>query len=615
MIQPSDEIKSRINIVDLVKEYVQLKPAGSNFRARCPFHQEKSPSFMVSPDKQIWHCFGCGRGGDIFGFIMEMEGLSFVEALRQLAVKAGVKLQKSDPRAASQRNRILDLLELAAKYYQAALLKSLKAAASREYLKKRGLDEDTIAEWRIGYSLDEWDSAAKFFLSKGYNENEIFMAGLSVKREGQSGYYDRFRGRIMFPISDIGGNIVAFTARVDPEKEQTEKMGKYINSPQTVVYDKSNILFGLDKARLEIKKQNLAIMVEGQMDAITAHQFGYRNTVASSGTALTENQINLIKRYTQNISIAFDSDAAGEMAAERGASQAMKADMNIKVIEIPNGKDPDECIRLNKETWEQAVKDAKPIMQYYFERKTSGLDLGRVEGKRQAAKLFLPIVAKLGNKIELNYWLKVLSEKIDVNENILRETLNTAIAGSRQDIGAVKPEKIEKKAQPQSREEKLSEMLLAMLFKRNELIYYLAERLPADYLCGDFNRELYRNIIIYYNSISNDPFDGKNSNGEKGFNIGNFISWANESDISMENISRLVILGERDFDEAEYETVKSEAIKIIAHLKKKYILSRMREIEKRLPVYEKEKNFEKLDEIMAEFKNLSEEMKKTESMS
>jgi DNA primase len=615
MLQPSDEIKSRINIVDLVKEYVQLKPAGTNFRARCPFHQEKSPSFMVSPDKQIWHCFGCGRGGDIFGFVMEMEGLSFVEALRQLAVKAGVKLIKADPKITSVRNRTLDLLDLAARYYHYLLLKSPKAELARAYLKKRGLDESTIAQWQIGYSLDEWDAAFKFFTSKGYKENEIFMAGLSVKRDARSGFYDRFRGRIMFPIKDIGGSTVAFTARVSPEKEATEKMGKYINSPQTTVYDKSKVLFGLDQARLEIKQKDLAIMVEGQMDAITSHQFGFKNTIASSGTALTESQISLIRRYTQNISIAFDSDQAGEMAAERGASQAMKADMNIKVIEIPNGKDPDESIRLGQDTWEQAVANAKPIMQYYFERKTAGLNMEKIEDKRQAAKLFLPIIARLENKIELNYWLKLLGEKIDVSENILRETLNTAILDKNKEVGHKEPVKLERKDQNRSREEKLSEMLLAMMFKHPELIYYMAERVPVDYFFGDFNRELYRNLIIYYNNINNDTFDPDNNTNVSAFNTNGFISWADENNIPIRDISRLIILGERDFDEVDYETIKNEAIRISAHLKKKYILVRMRDIEKLLSVYEKEKNTEKLEEIMMEFKHLSEEMKEMDKMS
>jgi DNA primase len=616
MLQPSEEIKSRINVVDLIKEYVQLKPAGTNFRARCPFHQEKSPSFMVSPDKQIWHCFGCGRGGDIFGFVMEMEGLSFVETLRQLAVKAGVKLAKSDPQAASQRNRNLDILDLTAKYYNYMLAKSPKSGPAREYLAKRGLDEATIEEWRIGYSLDEWNALSNFLISRGYKENEIFSAGLSVKREGRSEYYDRFRGRIMFPISDIGGNVVAFTARVSPERESTEKMGKYINSPQTSVYDKSRVLFGLDKARLEIKKADLAIIVEGQMDAITAHQFGYKNVVASSGTALTEEQINLIKRYTQNISIAFDSDAAGEMAAERGGGQAMKADMNIKVIEVPNQKDPDDCIRQNKELWEKAVREAKPIMQYYFERKTADLDLTDIEGKRQAAKRFLPIIARLDNKIDMNYWLKSLGEKIDINEHVLRETLQTAIDSRKKDQGYYKPiKKTEPSQAIQSREERLSEMLLAMMLKFNELIYYLAERVPIDHLAGVFNQELYRNLIIYYNSINNNNFFGSdNISNDSSFEINNFINWANESNINIKDISRLIIVGERDFNDIEYENIKNEAIKITAHLKKKYIFARMKEIEKLLAIYEKENKSEELKEIMQEFKNLSEETKSMENM-
>ncbi|MCK5320853.1 DNA primase, partial [Candidatus Parcubacteria bacterium] len=265
-MQPSEEIKSRLDIVDVIREYIQLQAAGVNFRAKCPFHREKTPSFVVSPEKQIYHCFGCGEGGDIFSFVMKMEGIEFVEALRLLAPKAGVALKKQNPEAASKRNKILDMLDLSRRYYHKIFLGEASARNAREYIKKRALSADTIEEWQIGYSLDSWDTVGKLLRAKGYKENEIFVAGLIVKSNKSNRFYDRFRGRIMFPINDVNGNTVAFSARISPEKEAVEKMGKYINSPQTPVYDKSKILFGLDKAKLEIKKEDLAIVVEGQMD-------------------------------------------------------------------------------------------------------------------------------------------------------------------------------------------------------------------------------------------------------------------------------------------------------------------------------------------------------------
>ncbi|MCK5357188.1 MAG: hypothetical protein KAJ48_02235, partial [Elusimicrobiales bacterium] len=231
MLQPSDEIKQKLDIVDVIREYIPIKPAGMNFRANCPFHREKTPSFMVSPDKQIWHCFGCQKGGDIFSFVQEIEGIDFVEALRLLAPKAGVTLRRQDPKLTSQRNRILDILEMSRKYFHYNLLNSPAAAKAREYLKERGLIEETIEEWQIGYSPDSWDSAIKLLQGKGFKENEIFLAGIIVKSQNSSRFYDRFRARIMFPINDINSNTVAFSARVSPEKEAEEKMGKYINSP------------------------------------------------------------------------------------------------------------------------------------------------------------------------------------------------------------------------------------------------------------------------------------------------------------------------------------------------------------------------------------------------
>ncbi|PLX27327.1 DNA primase [Candidatus Parcubacteria bacterium] len=344
-MQPSEEIKQKIDIVDFLREYIQLTPAGMNFRARCPFHNEKTQSFMVSPDKQIWHCFGCGKGGDIFKFLMEMEGIDFVEALRVLAPKAGVQLRRQNPKVASERARLLDIMDISRRYFHKVLMESSSAKQAREYLTKRGLTESDLMEWQIGYSLDSWDGLLKVLKKQGYNETEIEKTGMIISNQQRRSYYDRFRARIMFPINDINGNVVAFSARVSPEKEATEQMGKYINSPQTVLYNKSNILFALDKAKREIKLKDQAIIVEGQMDAVSAHVNGYKNVIASSGTALTIDQLTILKRYSNNIALAFDTDEAGHMAADRGIREAMKLDMNIKVILVPEGKDPDDCIR------------------------------------------------------------------------------------------------------------------------------------------------------------------------------------------------------------------------------------------------------------------------------
>ncbi|MBU4455297.1 DNA primase [Patescibacteria group bacterium] len=625
MQQPSDEIKSRLDIVEVIREYIQLKPAGINFRALCPFHREKTPSFMVSPEKQIWHCFGCQEGGDIFSFVMKIEGISFVEALRMLASKAGVKLAAQDPKTASRRNMLLDIVELSSKYYHKILTESGQAKSAREYLTGRGLTEETIEEWRIGCSPDSWDDLIIFLKSKGYNENEIFLAGMSVKKEGTNRFYNRFRGRIMFPVRDVSGNAVAFSARVSPEKEVEEKMGKYINSPQTMIYDKSKILFGLDKAKTEIKKQDLAIIVEGQMDVITAHQHGFKNVIASSGTALTAEQTALIKRYTGNIALAFDMDEAGGLAAERGIAQAMAAEMNIKVVELSGSKDPDECIKQNPDEWRNAVAQAKPMMQYYFDKTFASLDLDQVEGKRAAAKILLPIIAKLGNMIERDFWLKKLSQKIDVAENYLREALQDAKGrqsrrgGTPRDANYSDGENKTDISARQSREEKLSELLLALMLKFPSLIEYVANYISGDQIEGSINRYIYRNLIIYYNKTINDR-------AQEEINYQDFKNWLEqnnqilpqgapegqsppESSGAEHALGRLMLLADKDFYNYSQEQAQNEIIKIAAILKRRYLAGRLKEITKLIAQIEKEnQSDERLKDLMEEFKALSEEI-------
>lgn len=647
-MQPSDEIKAKLDIVDVIREYIQLKPAGVNFRAPCPFHHEKTPSFIVSPEKQIWHCFGCGKGGDIFGFITEMEGISFVDALRMLAQKAGVQLKKQDPKLVSERNRLLDIMESASNYYHNLLRQSPQAQNARQYLAERELTDSSISEWQIGYSADSWDELLNFLKKKGYAENEIFSVGLSVKKEGAGRFYDRFRGRIMFPIRDANGAPVAFSARVSPEKEATEKMGKYINSPTTLIYDKSRIIFGLDKAKQEIKSQDLAIVVEGQMDVITAHQHGFKNVVASSGTAFTAQQLNLLKRFSGNIALSFDMDKAGEMAAERGIKEAMAAEMNIKVIQIPQGKDPDECIRTNPKEWEKATATARPVMEYYFSKTFAGLDLSGTEDRREAAKTLLPVLARLKNKIEQNVWLKKLSEAINVQESILRETLSAQVKkenAPRAEKGeAERPEKA-KTVKP--REELLSELFLALILKFSQLIEYASNHVRSEHIAGEINRSFYKNIIIYYNMINNywtQPGEnnsprassGPPQSGEAGeagnhphVSYGEFKLWLENlpaDDNDKENTARgdaagignpaeqlkllniLAILGDENFYGYEFEQAKNEAIKISSILKKYHLLSHMRQIAKEIALAEKEGNKEKIQELMEELKLLTDEL-------
>ncbi|MFA6306800.1 MAG: DNA primase [Patescibacteria group bacterium] len=632
MPNPSDEIKSKLDIVDVIREYIQLKAAGLNFRANCPFHREKTPSFMVSPEKQIWHCFGCGKGGDVFSFVMEIESLSFVETLRLLAKKAGVVLKRADPALTSKRNALLDILELSAKYYHKVLTGSPAAETARKYLRERAITDETIEKWQIGYSPDTWDSLTNFLKSRGFGENEIFLAGLSVKKEKTPGFYDRFRGRIMFPIHDINGNVAGFTARVRPEKEAEEKMGKYINTPATMIYDKSKILFGLDKAKMAVKSEDAAVLVEGQMDAIMAEQNGFKNVIATSGTALTAEQVNLIKRYSNNLFLSFDMDKAGDLAAERGIAQAMQAEMNIKVIEIKDAKDPDECIKNNPESWRQAVLNAKPMMQYYFDKTFAKLNLKDYEGQSQAEKIILPVIAKFGSKTEQDFWLKKLSQEINANENSLREKLGEIIKKQNQANSSAKPlarEAAELSQLKPSREQMLSELLLALAIRFPAHLEYVINHIGPDDLAGEANQLLYKNIIIYYNKLI-DLWTREGGNFELAINYLSLKEWLSNPDNftqageektdsqpdsykCLSLLDRLVLLADKDFYDYSEEQIKAEIINIMATLRVNYLNNRRHEIAKLIAPLEKEnisgqeKN-EKLKDLMEEFKALTEEI-------
>jgi len=593
----SEEIKSKLDIVEVLGEYIQLKPAGSNFRSNCPFHQEKSPSFMVSPDKQIWHCFGCGKGGDVFSFVMEMEGLSFGEALRQLAPKAGVVLQKDNTEFNSRKSRILDVLEAAADFYHREMFKN---ETIKNYLKSRGLSEETVRTWKIGYSPNSWDDLLLYLRSKKFSNEEIFLAGLSIKKEGAATYYNRFRDRIMFPINDASGHVIAFTARINPANSSAEaqKMGKYINSPQTNVYDKGHIFFALDKAKGAIKSSDLAIIVEGQMDAITCHQYGYKNVIASSGTALTAEQVKLIKRYTNNIALAFDADPAGQMAADRGIKEAMAEELNIKVIMIPDGKDPDECLKNNPADWEKAVAEAKPMMEYYFTKALTGMDLSQIENKRSASKKILAMIAKFSNKVEIDHWTKRLAEIIDIDEGILRETLRDILRSETKNVMPVKKTFGRNLLLNNDLwEEKMSLALLALMLKFPELAEYIIGSIAPAEIYGVDAREFYKNLIMYYNDHKNLDYD----------NLKTYLENESVSHVSL--LNKISLLADKDFSDLPSDQVKNEIIKIIVGLKKFFYKQQMQETEKKIAAAEQSKDLSQVPALLSDLKLLSQKIK------
>ncbi|MEK9165310.1 MAG: DNA primase [Patescibacteria group bacterium] len=410
------QIKERLDIADFIKQYVELKPAGSNFKALCPFHQEKTPSFMVSPAKQMFKCFGCSIGGDIFTFLEKYEGIEFKEALKILADRTGVALPRFNAQTNSLKNRLYDILKLAADFYHLTLIKSKSAQSAREYIKKRQIDDLTRDNFRLGYSPNEWRSLLDFLKKKGFFESEILKSGLIKRSATSSAYYDMFRDRLMFPIFDEYSRVIGFGGRI---LRDVPDQPKYINTPQTELYDKSRAVYGLDKAKDSIRRQNLAVLVEGYMDVIASHKVDIKNAVAASGTALTENQLKLIKRFTNNIALSFDMDDAGISAALRSYKIAADLDMNTKIVQLPQDKDPDDIINQNRNLWQKAIDQSRHILDYYFAIILRNFNINKVEDKKQARDKLLPWIMSIKDAVERSHFLEKLSVLLKVSADEL----------------------------------------------------------------------------------------------------------------------------------------------------------------------------------------------------
>jgi DNA primase len=416
-----EEIKNRLNVLDVVGAYVKLSKTGVNYRGICPFHSEKGPSFFVSPSRQMWKCFGCGKGGDIFEFIKEIEGVEFGDALKILANKAGIELKRENPKLRTERQRLYEICNLGCSFFEKQLEASAWGKQAKEYLLKRGITEESLKKWRIGYSPDTWQSLSDFLVGKGYTRDEIVNAGLAVKSDKGNNPYDRFRGRIIFPIFDLNSQPIGFGARIfkDAQKKET---AKYINTPQTLLYDKSNVLYGLNNAKVPVRKNNQCVLTEGYTDTIMAHQAGFDNTVSVSGTALTSQHLNLLKRYTDNLLLAFDMDLAGSSATTRGIDLAICLKFNIKVIDTyANAKDPAEIILENQREWEISLKNAKDIMDFYFSFILSRFDKNDSKGRNEIEKFLFPKFDTLPSQTEQNKQRQRLAEEFKVSEDAILE--------------------------------------------------------------------------------------------------------------------------------------------------------------------------------------------------
>lgn len=450
-----EEIRERLDIVDVVKDYIKLKKTGANYSAPCPFHSEEKPSFFVSKTKQIWKCFGCGLGGSVFDFVMEIEGVDFRGALEILARKAGVELKQVSPEERDKKQRLYNICELATKFYQKQLESSSVGDRVKGYLEERGIDEDSISDWRLSYSPDKWGALTNFLLSRGYQKREIVKTGLGVlSKKGR--FYDRFRGRIMFPVFDIHDRVIGFGGRVFEE----EDTAKYLNTPNTPLYNKSRVLYGINRARVETRKKDFCIVAEGYTDVILSNQVGISNIVSSSGTALTPQQLGVLKRYTSNLYFAFDMDQAGEGATKRAIREAQKRGFNVKIILMPEGHDPADLIdQKGKEGWQEALDNSRGVVEFYLETSLDRFDEKTPEGKASIAEDVLPVIKPISNEIVRFHWIQELSEVLGVTEKSIQK-----------ELGKIEVERETRKRKPKKREARSLERDLLLFLAQDPTV-------------------------------------------------------------------------------------------------------------------------------------------------
>ena len=596
----TDEIKSKLDIIDVIQEYLpQLKQVGANWKTACPFHNEKTPSFTVSREKQIWHCFGCSEGGDIFTFVMKMEGIEFIDALKILAKKANVILKKQDPQLTTQRDRLLNICQTATDFYYQILTKTSQGQVAREYLKERKILNQTIKDFQLGFTPDSWENLINFLSKNGFTENEIIMSGLAIQRTSSNAIkskincYDRFRNRLIFPIRDIYGNVVGFSGRILGKNEKEE--AKYINTPQTLIYNKGHILYGLDKAKQEIKKENIAVLVEGNMDVISSHQAGVKNVIACSGTALTLEQIKLLKRYSLNLVLSFDTDSAGQTATKRSIDITQQQEMNVKVIKLAIDKDPDECIKRDVNIWKEAIKNATPIMEYYFRSVFLNLNLSNVENKKNAGKILLPIIAKITNKIEQTHWLQKLAEHLNVDEQILRNSMINSEA-SNTNNGVIPNFELEQSSEI-NQNLSLEKKIVGLFLKFHKNLEEIILEFPFDILQDKRLKELAKSFIEDY-TVKKEKF--------------NENEWIKSVSKEMSDyFNVLVFWVEKDFSDFD-SSVKFEIQKNINILKKDILVKKLKAIECEFVKAEEAKDIDKINFLEKKFREIIDELNKIE---
>ncbi|MDP2926771.1 MAG: DNA primase [bacterium] len=583
-----EDIKSRLDIVEVISGYVKLQKAGANYRTNCPFHTEKTPSFFVSPARQMWHCFGCGAGHSVFDFVMKIEGIEFGDALRILAQKAGVELKPFRPEMkelTTARHHLYEIAELATKFFEKQLAESKVGLEAKKYLLNRGINQESIQKWRIGYAPDSWQGLTDFLTGKGYRKEEIVSTGLATRKNDGS-CFDRFRARIIFPVFDLNSQVVGFGGRIfetDKKKEEERRTteGKYVNTPNTLIYDKSRILYGLDKAKVEVRKKDNCILVEGYTDAVLAQQAGTLNVAAVSGTALTPWHLKILRRYTENLLISFDMDLAGDTATKRGIDLALGQGFNIKVVTLPEGKDPADLVVKSPGAWEKAVEQAKSILEFYFETTLNKFDKAKIEGKKEISKILLPLIKKIPNKIEQTFWRQRLVQEIGAKEEDLIEEMNKIKL--EEEILGLEPEEIINLPQ-KSRRDLIEERLMTLILKNRKNLEVLSKE-DLDYLLPETKKI----VSVFQKAKDNEEALKK-------------ISQENEAEINY------LILKAEILDEISQKDQDIDFKDCLREIKNLEIKKKLEGISQELRTAETEKNSQKISLLINEFHQLAKKL-------
>ena len=590
-----ENIKSKVDIVEVVSSYIPLKKAGRNFSGLCPFHAEKTPSFMVSAERQAFKCFGCGEGGDVFTFLEKMEGWGFREVLEELAKRVGIKLKRFEPTGQSRvREKILEINKLTAKFYAHLLTKHEAGEVARQYLAKRSIKRPIWEKFEMGFAPDSWDKTIGFLKSRGFSIDDLSVAGLAIA--GRKGFYDRFRNRLMFPLKDSRGTVLGFAGRIIASSQsQSEKSeAKYINSPETSVFNKGSVLFGLDVAREEIRKKNETVLVEGEFDVLSSHAAGVLNVVASKGTALTDKQVAAISRICESVALCFDKDVAGDVASRRGIELLDMAGVGIKVVNLATYKDPDEFAKSDPLGFKKAIGASENIYDYLIESALRRHDASSAYGKKAVGGEILPVLSKISDDMVRAHYIGKLAKVLDLEVSLIADALSkrSNVVVENDNLESVFSKKFDLS---------LEEYFLALVIYAEKVPKKIIEFLARE----DFANEHCRALFDFMRSaiISTSKRRGKT---HKAPSISQIVSKAPKSLEEFVNNLYLVNLSPTFSDN---EIWAGELVKIAERIKRQSLKRQLVKVSFKIKKAEREKDEKVLKKLTFEFGQISRQVK------